>query len=248
MKEILVIVKKDLKETVRNKVFLFSIAATVFVIFMMLNNVRNTIEALLKTNLGWEPAGYLQPIVGITIYTVALIIAVYYSFIIDSYTLVIEKTKHSLESLLCTPLSLKQFWFGKTMSMFIPSVILGFLFTVGAFCALNIFIISPKIGYWIYPGAAPLVAIFVAVPAIVLFISALFYLLQLIIANLRLINIIFMLVLIAATNTLILGPVFSTSSWSLVFISLGIAAALGLANLFLFKLLTKERIVLTSKG
>jgi ABC-2 type transport system permease protein len=248
MKEILVIVKKDLKETVRNKVFLLSIAATVFVIFMMLNNVKNTIGALLKTNLGWEPAGYLQPIVGITVYTVALIIAVYYSFIIDSYTLVIEKTKHSLESLLCTPLSLKQFWFGKTMSMFIPSIILGFLFTIGAFCALNIFIISPKVGHWIYPGAAPLVAIFVAVPAIVLFISALFYLLQLIITNLRLINIIFMLVFIAAMNTLILGPVFSTSSWSLVFISLGVAAALGLANLFLYKLLTKERIVLTSKG
>ena len=248
MKEMLVIVKKDLKETVRTKTFLISIALTILVVYYIVNNLERTIGALLKTNTGIEHTAYVQPIIGITIFTVALVVAVYYSFIINSYTLLIEKTKHSLESLLCTPLTIKQFWFGKTMSMFLPSVVLGFLFTIAAFCAMNVFVIYPKLGYWIYPGALSSVAIIVAVPAIVLFLSALFYLLQLIIANVRLINIIFMFVLIITSNVLILGTGYLKSSWSLVYISMGAAMALALANFFLFQLLTKERIVLTSKG
>jgi ABC-2 type transport system permease protein len=248
MKEISVIVKKDIKETVRTKAFLLSIAVIIVLIFVMLWTVRSNIGALLKTEIGIEPIRYIQPIVSTTIFTVALVVTVYYSFIINSYTLLIEKTKRSLESLLCTPLSLKQFWFGKTMSMFIPSIILGFLFTLAAFCAVNLFVVSPKVGYWIYPGAAPLVAILLVVPAIVLFISALFYLLQLIIANVRLINVIFMFVLIFTFNGLMFGPGFSTSSWSIVLISLGVVAALALADFFLFRLVTKERIILSSKG
>jgi len=248
MKEILVILKKDLKETLHTRTFLISIALTILVVYYVLINLERTIGAMLKTNTVIEPTGYIQPIIDIAIFSVMLIVAVYYSFMINSYTLLIEKTKHSLESLLCTPLSLKQFWFGKTMSMFIPSTILGFLFTLAAFCATNVFVIYPKVGHWIYPGAVSFVAIFIAVPSIVLFLSALFYLLQLIIANVRLINIIFMFVLIITINVLILGSSNLKSSWSLVFISLGVAAILGLTNLFLFRMLTKERIVLTSKG
>lgn len=244
----MVIVKKDLQETVRNKVFLLSIAVTIFLAYYMLNNMKNTIGTLLNTNAGVEPAVLIQPIIDVTLFILALLTATYFSSLISSYTLLIEKTKHSLESLLCTPLSLKQFWFGKTMSMFIPSIVIGFLFSIAAFCALNIFIISPKVGYWIYPGAASLVAILIVTPAIVLFISALFYLLQLIIANVRTINIIFMCVILVAVNILVLGPVISTSSWAIVFISLGAAVILGLADLFLSRLLTKERIVLSSKG
>jgi len=83
------------------------------VVYYIVNNLERTIGALLKTNTGIEPTAYVQPIIGITIFTVALVVAVYYSFIINSYTLLIEKTKHSLESLLCTPLTIKQFWFGQ---------------------------------------------------------------------------------------------------------------------------------------
>jgi ABC-2 type transport system permease protein len=248
MKEMMVIVKKDLKETVRNKIFILSMAVTIFLIYYMLNNVRNTIGTLLKTNAGIEPSILIQPIIGITLFILALMTATYFSLMINSYTLLIEKTKHSLESLLCTPLSLKRFWFGKTLSMFIPSIVISFLLTIAAFCALNIFIVSPKVGHWIYPGAAHLVAIFIGIPAIVLFISALFYLLQLIIANVRTINIIFMCFVLVAINIFVLGPVMSTSSWSIVFISLGAAVVLGLANLFLVKLVTKERVILSSKG
>src|SRR5271157_3317769 len=126
MKEMMVIVKKDLKETVRNKIFILSMAVVIFLVYYMLNNMKNTIVALLKTNTNVNPNILIQPIIGITLFILALMTASYFSLMINSYTLLIEKTKHSLESLLCTPLSLKKFWFGKTMSMFIPSIIIGF--------------------------------------------------------------------------------------------------------------------------
>jgi ABC-type Na+ efflux pump permease subunit len=146
MKETWVIVKKDIKETVRTKTFLLSIALVIGLIFISFMLVRSHIEAqLLKTEKRIDPTSYIQPIVGNNIFAVSLIVTMYYSFIINNYTLLIEKTKRSLESLLCTPIDLKSFLLGKTLSMFIPSVLLGFLFTIAAFCAVNIFIVSPEV-------------------------------------------------------------------------------------------------------
>jgi hypothetical protein len=113
---------------------------------------------------------------------------------------------------------------------------------------MNIFVVSPQVGHWIYPGVAPLVATLLVIPFIVLFLSALFSLLQLIITNVRWVNAAFMIIFIGTMNGLMFSLRFSASSWSVVYISLGVAAILAVADFFLAKLLTKERIILSSKG
>jgi ABC-2 type transport system permease protein len=159
-----------------------------------------------------------------------------------------EKVKRSIESLLCTPLSLKQICLGKTLALFLPSLILGWVFTFGGIAGINQFFITPELGKFIMPGAAPLVAILVVVPFIVFFLSSLVIALQLIITNIRWVNAALMGAIFAVGFGL--SPVlrFGPSSWSIVLVSLGIAAILALITFLLSPRVTKERIILSSKG
>jgi ABC-2 type transport system permease protein len=249
MNEILVILKKDIRETVRSKTFILTIGAAIVVLFFLTNVTRDNVTAILEQGVtANELTGYVQPIVGGSLFTTAIIIAIYFSYCINSYTLLVEKTKRSLESLLCTPLSLRQFLFGKTLAMFVPSTILSLILTIVTFCVINIFIISPKLGYWIYPGIAPIITILICIPPIVLFLSALFHMLQLMISNVRLITVIFMIILVGTINGLVFSLRLSASSWPVVYISLGIAAVIALVDYFLYRVLTKEKIILSSKS
>ena len=251
MKEILVLVKRDIKDAVRYKLILLNVASGIVLTYLLATMGPKSIIALQgmgTTGTVPDLAGYIQSSISTIIFMVALVITLGYSQMFSGYTLLIDKTKRSLESLLCTPLSLRQFWFGKIMSVFVPSAILGIFFTLLAFCTINIFVVSPEVGHWVYPAAAPLIAILTGVPLAILFLSAMFHLLQLIITNVRIINGIFVVILVFTFSGLIAAPTLSVSSWSIVYITLGVAAVLAVVTFFLSRLLTKERIILSSKG
>lgn len=249
MKKIMVIVKKDLRETLHTKAFYVSIAMVLFFMVMLGGAVRVQINTLVEKDLSpAEITSAAQPLMGTTVFMLSLMLMMLFCMYINAYTLTMEKVKRSLESLLCTPLSLRQICLGKSLAVFLPSVILGLLFAFGAIVGINQFFIAPQIGQFVMPGAAPLVATLVAVPLIVFFLVTLMIALQLIITNIRWIH--------AALMGLIFGvgfglsPVlrFGSASWSIVFISLGVAAVLALVTIYLSRLVTKERIVLSSKG
>jgi hypothetical protein len=122
------------------------------------------------------------------------------------------------------------------------------VFTFGGIAGINQFFITPELGKFIMPGAAPLVAILVVVPFIVFFLSSLVIALQLIITNIRWVNAALMGAIFAVGFGL--SPVlrFGPSSWSIVLVSLGIAAILALITFLLSPRVTKERIILSSKG
>jgi len=159
-----------------------------------------------------------------------------------------EKIKHSLESLLCTPLSLRQIWLGKSLAVFLPSAILGLLFAFAAIAGINQLFIAPQIGQSVTPGAAPLVATLVAAPLIIFFLVTLLVALQLIITNIRWINIAFMGLIFGVGFGISPFVRLGSASWNIVFISLAVAAILALVTISLSRLVTKERIVLSSKG
>jgi ABC-2 type transport system permease protein len=249
MTEILVIVKKDLRELFRGRAFLISIAIAAFLVFAFITAIRENLAPFEQQGVPvTEAASYLQPLVGATVFFLCLMLMMLFGMYINSYTLVIEKTKRSLESLLCTPISIRQLWIGKSLAMFIPSVILGFAFTGSAFCVMNAYIVLPAVGRWFAPGAAPLVATLVAVPLFVLVLSFLFTLLQLVLANIRWVTGIFMGVIFGAEFGLTSSLRLTAASWSIVYVSLGIVVILAVAVFLSSRLLTKERIILSSKG
>ena len=213
-------------------------------IFYILNNFIIILTDLSTT----EITLVVQPLVGSFTFLLSLMVMMLFCMYINAYTLTMEKVKHSLELLPCTSLSLQQIWLGKSLAIFLPSVVLGLILTFIGIACINQFFIASSLGHFIMPGAAPLVAILVILPVIVFFLTHLVAELQLIITNIRWIN--------GALTGLIFGvsfglsPIlkFSSSSWSIIFISLGVVAALAVITIYLLRFLTKERIVLSNKG
>jgi len=241
--------KRDLRETLRTKVFYVSMAMVLFFMVMLGGAVRGQINTLIEKGLSpAEITSAAQPLMGTTVFMLSLMLMMLFCMYINAYTLTMEKVKRSLESLLCTPLSLRQICLGKSLAVFLPSVILGLLFTFGGIAGINQLFIAPKIGHFVMPGAAPLAATLVTVPLIVFFLASLMIEVQLIITNIRWINAAIMGIIFGVGFGL--SPVlrFGSASWNIVFISLGVAAALALVTIYLSRLVTKERIVLSSKG
>ncbi len=250
MRKVTVIMKKDLRETLRTKAFYGSMGIVIFVLVALAAGLGRNIDAVIEqeTSLA-EITSAIQPLMGTTAFTLSLMLMLLFCMYTNAYALTMEKVKRSIESLLCTPLSLRQICLGKSLAVFLPSVILGLLFTFGGVVGINQFFILPKLGHFVMPGAAPIVAILIIVPLIVFIFASLMIALQLIITNIHWIN----AALIGLVVAIMFGlspPVleFGPASWSIVFISLGVAAALALVTIYLARLVTKERIVLSSKG
>jgi ABC-2 type transport system permease protein len=249
MKKIMAIMKKDLRETFHTKAFYVSIGIVIFVLAALSLAISEPIDALMEEGLlPAEISSAIQPLMGTTAFMLSLMLMMLFCMFINAYSVTVEKVKRSIESLLCTPLSLRQIWLGKTLAVFLPSVILGLVFTFGGIAGINQFLLAPELGHFIMPGAAPLVAILVTVPMIVFFLASLLIALQLIIANIRWINSALMAAIFIVGFALSPALKFGPSSWSVVFVSLGVAVALALVATYLSRLVTKERIVLSSKG
>jgi len=249
MEKIMVIMKKDLRETLHTKAFYVSIGIALFVLVMLSMGLGRMSGTLIEE--GSSPSEItltIQSLIGTTTFMLSLMLMMLFCIYINAYTLTVEKIKRSIESLLCTPLSLKQIYLGKSLAVFLPSVILGLVFTFGSIVGINYFFIVPKLGHFVIPGAAPLAATLVVVPLITFFLASLMTALQLILTNIRWINAAFMGVIFAIGFGL--SPIlkFGPSSWNLVLLSVGIAAVLALITFLLSSRVTKERIVLSSKG
>jgi len=244
MRKLMVIMKKDLRETFRTKAFYACIGIVIFVMVMLGLGMREAIGTLVEEG----NTSAIQALLGTLAFMLSLMLMMIFCIYINAFTLTMEKIKRSIESLLCTPLSLKQICLGKTLALFLPSVILGWLFTFGVIAGINQFFIAPELGQFIMPGAAPLVAILVVVPVIFFFLCLLVIALQLIITNIRWVNAALMGTIFAVGFGL--SPVlrFGPASWSIVFVSLGGTAILALITFLLSPRVTKEKIVLSSKG
>ena len=249
MRQLMVIIKKDLKETLHTKAFYGSIALVLVILVTLGMGLRGVIEAMIEGGPSLtQTTSALQSLIGTMAFMLSLMLMILFTMYINAYTVTTEKMKHSLESLLCTPLSLRQIWLGKSLATTLPSVILGLAFSFGSIAIVNQFFIAPKLGYSIFPGAAPLVATLVVAPLIVFGIASLMMALQFIISNIRWINAAIIGVIFGVSFGLSPLLKFGPESWNIVSIALGLAAILAVVTIFLSHLVTKEKIVLTSKG
>lgn len=243
-KKLIIIMKKDLRETFRTKAFYINIGVVIFLMVMLGMETGKQISTLLEGS----GISAIQFLLGTFAFMISLMVMMLFCVYINAYTLIMEKIKRSIESLLCTPLSIKQICLGKTLALFLPSIILGWLCTFGSIAGINQFFIVPVLGKFIMPGVAPVIAILVVMPIIVFFLSLLVIALQLIITNIRWVNTIIVFAMFGVAFGL--SPVlkFGPSSWNIVFISLGVAVILAIIAFLVFRQVTKERIVLSSKG
>jgi ABC-2 type transport system permease protein len=158
-----------------------------------------------------------------------------------------EKAQRIIESLLATPLKVKDVWLAKSLAVFLPGVLVGEVLALIALIAVNCIYIVPKMGFLITPWMA--ISSFVAVPAMYFSLGLLVHLVGLagdaiagnVIAQVFLSGITALMINLGINN--VLDPTLSPFTW----VNLLIAAVLGIVVLALQPLLTKERIVLSCR-
>lgn len=157
-----------------------------------------------------------------------------------------EKAKGNIQSLLVTSLNIKDIWIGKVLSVFIPGLIAGTVFTAATLLVVNLIYFVPTIGFVINPWIA--VTSFIIYPALYFCLGLLVYLIGLTNkpVNANIIGQVFLPVFI----NLVIQIMFRTSfmdytSWQFMLVNLGFVFIIGIIVLILAPRITREKIVLS---
>lgn len=156
-----------------------------------------------------------------------------------------EKSRGNIESLMATPLSVKNIWIAKSLAVFIPGMVLGEILTLAAMLAVNYIYFVPRIGF-VYTHWMALSS-FLAVPLIYLCLSLLVHLIGLTgkPATGNVIVQIFLPIVLSLMINLMLRHILDTASWPFTLANFGIAAVIAIIVIFLQPRITRERIVLS---
>jgi ABC-2 type transport system permease protein len=156
-----------------------------------------------------------------------------------------EKSRGVIQSLLATPLSIRDIWVGKSLAVFLPGLILGAVFALAAFLAINFVYFVPRIGFLINPWM--IISSFVAIPLMYLSLCLLVHLVGLTgkAATGNAITQVFLPVIVTLIINLVVRSVLDAASWVFTLANLGLAAVIGIIVIMLLPRLTRERIVLS---
>jgi len=232
MNEVLVVARKEMMQIIRSKNLIIS--ALLFII------VFGTISTpAFMAGEGNNPANLVDQLG----FYLVLTLGIFTGYIFTGQAFFREKQDHVMETLLCTPLSLRRIWLGKVLGV----TITAYLFTLLAACLIigGASFASDTI---LLPGALVLIHILFIVPLFIAVAVGLIGFLQLLlgmrenqILNFALIFVIIMLITLTGE---LLGATFTVTGQFLGALFL-LALALLSMTAFLTRLLDKERIITT---
>ncbi len=157
-----------------------------------------------------------------------------------------EKSRGNIQSLLATPLKLKDIWIGKSLAIFIPGLIIGELLTLLTLIAVNYIYFVPTIGFLFNPWVA--ITCFIAFPLIYFCFGLLVYLMGLTGKPMNA-NVIALAFLPIFVNIVVQLPLRSNildfTSWHFTLANIGLAVVFAIIVIILQSRLTRERVVLS---
>jgi ABC-2 type transport system permease protein len=247
LKTIWTIAQKDMKEAFQKRSTYVYVVMMLFISFpTYVGGLGNAIRSLGDQGLGTaQTIDAIQRFIDSTAYTQPLTLAMLFCTYLSAYAVILEKAKRTMESLLATPASLRQVWFGKNLAVALPSMLVTLLILIAAIVTLNLALIVPRTGTFILPSVVPMLTVLIVLPLLVLSVVSLVSVLQLTLSNPRLANFAFILVFF---GFYVLTVANSMVTWDFALIYLIALAVLSAANVLAGRLLTKERVVLTSKA
>ena len=191
----------------------------------------------------------LDLVVGLILYFIPLGILLSFIWSFGSLPVTKEKVNGNIESLMATPLSPLELWLGKSMAIFIPAYLISILVSAFVILVTNLIVIVPATGEFVLPF--PSLVLGFAVNPLLFFALLLFMILFALSNNpdiaLAPSFIIGFGLMIGVPVGLGLG-IFDISSWSFALWYLLGAMVLFFVVLLLTPLLTRQNIVLSSKG
>jgi ABC-type Na+ efflux pump permease subunit len=246
MRNFFTIAAHSLRANLRHRQGMIAIAVLLLGIVPVFFAMKGMLAELLAKGPWDIVAPWVVNTLGLSGYLVALLCVVFLGVMLGVGTLTQEKAKGALEALLATPLGPWALWWGKVAGCFLPAFAAGMVVSFGVLWALNAAAVVPVLGNPLFPG--PVVAtVGVGVPFLGLGIAALVNLIGLLVANPNIASLSVVVIVLAVSNVLPrLGLEFA--EWSFAWVNAGTGLfILATSLLFAWRLLTKERIVLSAK-
>ena len=243
-----IIFQRDFRELRQTNTFL--IISIVFSVITIVIAVSVSVALNKQEWIGKKMAEpILELIIGLIAYFLPFTVLMAFIWAFASLPVVKEKVNGNIASLLATTLRPKEIWLGKSLAIFIPGYVISIISTMIVLLVVNLSVIVPATGNFLFP--LPL------------------FLVSLILNPLLLLGLLLFIILFSLANNpdIAIAPSFLVGFGLMMGIPLGIA--LGTINLaswsfslwylvgviivwivvsFLTRLLTKEKIVLSSKG
>jgi ABC-type transport system involved in multi-copper enzyme maturation permease subunit len=252
MPRIWAIVRKDMLEIFRARGTYFYIPGMLFMsafFFFSYYGLSNTLRqenaspetVLAATKAFLNSLGYLLPV----LYAL-------FACNLTSAGLVFEKQKRSLESLLATPVSVKRIWIGKSLGAALSGTLIGIAMSILAYCIIAFAEVYPRIHTAIAPSWPAFLSGLILVPLTVFMVSLLVSYIQLVATNPRMGNLVYGLLLLVVWGILFFASYYlpllgvSVNYYPLIFV--GLILLLFAGAYALSRRLTKEKVVLSSKG
>ena len=231
MSRIMVVAEKEVRQLIKSRNVMLSalLFVGVFGIF--------TVPAVLS---GMGDTGAMMDTLG---FYLVLTLGVFMGYLFTAQVFLREKQSGVIETLLCTPLSLRELWFGKVLGVTIPGAILAYLSAI-----LIMVTGSAFTGQTLVPSLPVLFHIIVVIPAFIAATSGLIGFTQFILGmrENQILNfvIIFGIIFLTTFTRELTGPAFSVT-WTVVGAAFGLALLLILVTAWLTRFLSRERIITT---
>jgi ABC-type transport system involved in multi-copper enzyme maturation permease subunit len=243
-----IILKRDFRELKQTNTFL--IINIVFAVIIIAIAVTVSIILNRQEWIGEKDAQpILEIIIGLIAYFLPFSILMTFIWAFSSLPVVKEKVNGNIASLMATTLTPKEIWLGKSLAIFIPAYIISIISTMVVLLAINLSVIIPATGNFLFP--LPL------------------FLVSLIFNPLLLLGLLLFIILFSLANNpdIAITPSFlvgfglmmgvplgmamgkiNLTSWSFSLWYLAGTVIVWIAIFILTCILTKENIVLSSKG
>ena len=225
----LVVARKEICNIVRNRGLLFG-GLWFGIMFGMFNAFSGYVTSL---NNG--------------VYSFALLVGVFVGYSFSSYVFLREKREGAMESLLCTPLSLRSIWFGKVLGATLPAYAFSLLSVTLMTLVANVGMRSPS-----FPSLAILIHILCVAPVFIASAIGLMGFCQFLLGmrENRILGFLIILALLplmypSILSGLVLGNANADVSWIEVEICLGVSMLSLAITIYLSRYLCKEKIVTT---
>jgi len=248
LRKISIVFSRDFRELRQTKAFL--IIVIIFIIITIIASVVINIALKKQEWLEIEAARpMLELIMGLVAYFLPLFILITFIWAFANLPVVKEKVNGNIDSLLATPLGPKEIWMGKSLAIFLPGFVISVVSTLIVLLAINIFTIRPVTGILFFP-VPMLITGFIINP--LLFFGLLLFIVLFSLANNP--DIAFAPSFIVGFGLMIGIPlgvatgVVNLASWVFCLWYMAGTVAMWVSVFCLSRLLTKEKIVLSSKG
>jgi ABC-type transport system involved in multi-copper enzyme maturation permease subunit len=248
LKRISIVFYRDFRELRQTSAFLI-----INILFAAITFVASIIIIIALRSQVWvgkETAALMfELIIGLIAYFLPLVVLITFIWAFANLTIIKEKVNGNIESLLATPLSPKEIWIGKSIAIFLPGYIISIISTIVILVAVNFAVIIPATRNFIFP--VPLLLLSFIINPLFFLALLLFIVLFSLVNNPDIAIVPSFLIGFGLMIGIPLGVatgVINLVSWSFTLWCLGGTIILWVVNFCLYRLLTKENIVLSSKG